>query len=762
MTEIRDYNGRPSIWIDGKPYTSPIAFIRTREKVDGKMQIFFDKNYFKALGEAGIKVYYISCNTTWVQSDSLEVFDAEVKMLLDAVPDAYIIARISLHPPKEWIEANPDECVLYSDGTSPEVELWTESYQTRMPHMYSLCSQKWREDAGDAMVKTWLKILERPYADRIIACFPTAGGTSEWYYITRFLKGSAHLGHSKAFRQEFSLYLREKYGTEEELRRVWKDSEATFDNPKLPEQEMLYYINKVDEDTLVPREKIRANDPVPEAYRNGTNVGSFTDLDACPQVYDFINAFSYGTARSQTYFAKRIKEVTPGHLVGFCYGAQDCISFFEGRTVGIRMILECKDIDFIENPSTYENRRSGGFVGQRVVEDSFSLYNKIYVCQDDVRTMAENRYFQKHYRIWDMTDTLNVLKREFGKIICCDMHIWWFDQLLGGKRFKYPEVYELFAKQRDIAAEAWSLDRRKKSDVAFIFDENSMLGVSQQTSNDLVRMLRNYQMARCGFSYDQYYHTDMSNPNMPSYKMYVFVNTLFLTKSEREVILTKLRQDNAVAVFMYGSGFADPMADKKMSPSNISKLTGFNMAMINDNYSPMFRWNGEKHPISEGFDRRKPQGVMDERRLDGHIPTISNVDAYLYPLFYPDDPDAITLASFLDSGHPAISIKYCGDFTSVYYGGKSISHETLRAIAAFAGANIFCDSGDVCYVGRNYITFHASSSGKKTLYLPVPCEVREVYEDKCYGENVTEFSFDAYFGETKMFRIIENIPPKKD
>ena len=77
------------------------------------------------------------------------------------------------------------------------------------------------------------------------------------------------------------------------------------------------------------------------------------------------------------------------------------------------------------------------------------------------------------------------------------------------------------------------------------------------------------------------------------------------------------------------------------------------------------------------------------------------------------------------------------------------------AFARFAGANIWCESGDVTYIGRNYVTFHASSAGRKTLHLPVPCEVWEVYENKCMGENVTDVSFEVYFGETKMFRIIE-------
>lgn len=756
MTEIKDYHGRPAIWIDGSPYTAPIAFIRTRDLVDGKTQLFFDREYFRSLGEAGIKVYFLSCNTTWLQPNAIEVFDNEARQLLDAVPDAYIIARFGLHPPNDWIESNPDECVLYSDGTSPEADLWTESYRAHMPHMYSLCSQKWREDAGDALVETWLQIMKLPYADRVIACFPAAGSTSEWGYCTPMKLGHACLDHSKAFRREFSLYLREKYGTEEELRRSWKEPTATFDDPKIPDYDMHYYTTQVDRDSAVPREKMLSNAPVPEAFKNGTHIGSFTDVDACPQVLDFYLAWAYGTSRSQVYFAKRVKAVTPDRLFGVCSGAQGCCNYFSGRTSGMQMILEAKEIDFIENPSVYENRRSGGCVGQRVVEDSFSLYNKVYVCQDDARTLAENRYWQKRFRVWDMTDSLNVLKREFGKCICNDMHLWWFDQLLGGKRYKYPEIYDLFSRQTDIAAEAYSLDRRKKSDVAFIFDDESFVGVSQQTSSDLVEMLRSYVMARAGFSYDQYYHNDMANPDMPPHKMYVFVNTLVLSKNERDMIRERLRREHAVAVWLWAPGFCDPFDDKKMSVEHITELTGFRIGMIDDCFSPMFRWNGEKHPLSEGLDRRMPYGVMDERRLRGlGVGETANTDAYLFPLFFPDDPDSVTLASFLDNGHPAVSVKEYDGFTSVYYGGKSISHDTLRAFARFAGANIWCESGDVTYIGRNYVTFHASSAGRKTLHLPVPCEVWEVYENKCMGENVTDVSFEVYFGETKMFRIIE-------
>ena len=39
------------------------------------------------------------------------------EILLEQVPDAYIIVRIGLHPPVEWMEENPDELITYQDGS---------------------------------------------------------------------------------------------------------------------------------------------------------------------------------------------------------------------------------------------------------------------------------------------------------------------------------------------------------------------------------------------------------------------------------------------------------------------------------------------------------------------------------------------------------------------------------------------------------------------------------------------------------------------
>ena len=759
MAEIKNLNGRPAIFIDGKPYPPMMATIRTMKECS---EIIFDEEYFKELGRAGIKIYFLICDTLWLKPNAIELFDYEARKLLEAIPDAYIVPRIGLHPTNEWIRENPDECIRFSDGSSPGVNLFTESYVTDLPAHYALHSSKWREDAGKALRETWEILMKLPYSDRIIGCFLAAGGTSEWYYLhhVHYPDKGISLDHSPAFKREFSKYLTEKYGTDEALQRAWKMPEATLKDPPIPEFEKHYFSDMVDTDAAIPKERMYTYKPVPPPPGNGTNRGSFPDFDKNIDIYDFYRAWHHGTANSVLHFAKIIKEMTPDKLVGAFYGSQGCIGFVRsGSNGGTLKILDSDCVDFLAAPGVYENRLPGGCEGQREVQDSFALRNKIYIVEEDTRTLAENRYFMDKCMIYDMQDSINVMKREFGRTICEDVQAWWFDQLLGGKRYKYPEMYELIAKQQRIAEEAYSIDRNKRSDIALIFDEESMQSISFQSTVDMVELFRNYEMARIGAPCDQYYHNDMSDPNMPSYKMYIFMNCLVLTEEERRAIREKLKKDGALAVWIYASGVVDPEHPEiRFSAEHIEELTGIKMKEEYGKYDAVYRWNGEEDPMVEGLDRRDLYGKFTRRRtmmLAATNDPVSRWDTYLYPLFHSVDPDAKNLAYFLTTGFPAVSVKECDGFTSVFHGSKMIRCDTVRALARHAGCHIYSDSDDVLYANHNYVTLHASSSGKKKLRFNRPVSPYEVYEEKYYGEGVTEIEVDMYLGETKMWRLYD-------
>lgn len=757
MAEIRKHNGRSCIFIDGKPYPPMMATIRTIDGNEAKV----DREYYRQLGAAGIKIYFLICDTIWLKKNALELFREEAEILLEVVPDAYIIPRIGLHPTNEWIEAHPEEVLTYDDGSRPGVHLFSESYETDIPAHYSLCSQKWREAAGKVLEETWLQLMALPYADHIAGCFFAAGGTSEWYYMLPMVTGTAADGRygdfSEAFRRNFSEYLREVYETDEKLQRFWNCPEATIERPILPDRAAHYFAGEVDYDAAQPG-RMYTNAPVPLPPGNGTNRGSFPDMDTNRSVYDFYRALHIGTAKSVVYFAELIKRLTPDKLVGAFYGSHGCTNFIRsGTNGGVSVILKSGKVDFLAAPGVYENRAPGGFVGQREFSDSLDLHNMVYIVEEDARTHFENRFFGDRYFMYDMTDSVNVMKRDFGRSLCEGVQAWWFDQLIGGRRYKNETLYRLIAKQQEIAQQAYRLDRRKCSEIAFIYDEESTQAVSNQTTTELVELPRNYEKDRIGAPVDLYYHNDLENPDMPSYKLYVFWNTLVLTAAERRAIRERLAKEHAVALFVYASGVVDPEQENSFSEDYITDLTGIRMKRLDERYDSKFRINGEKHEATKGLDPRVLYGWFDRRRTQSlHAQMLnpeSHYDSYLYPLFYSDDPEATVLASFLTSGVPALTLKETDGFTSIFCGAKYLKADLLRRIAAFAGCHIYCDSEDVVYADRNYVVFHSSETGRKTLRFPKKVSPYEVYEEKYYGHDTNEITFETYLGETKMFRL---------
>lgn len=753
MAEVREYNGRPAIFIDGKPYPPMMATIRTID--DHQLRV--DREYYRQLGQSGIRIFFLICDTVWLKPDALKLFDEEARILLEEVPQAYIIPRIGLHPTNEWIEAHPEECVTYGDGTRPPVHLFSESYVTDLPAHYSLCSEVWRQDAGKALEETWGLLMQLPYADRIVGCFLAAGGTSEWYYMLPVVNGDTTYGYSESFRRNFAWYLKEAYGTEEKMRRVWNQPDATFEHAKIPDAESFYFSTHADTAAAVPPMIMYTNCDVPEPFENGHNIGAFLDVNRNMDVYDFYRAMHNGTARSIQHFAKVIKNATPDRLVGAFYGAYGCTDFHNtGTCGGVVRLLNDENLDFLAAPGVYENRQAGGFVGQREMNDSFTLHNKIYIVEEDARTHMENRYFADKYRIYDLTDSINVMKRDFGRTVCEDVQAWWFDQLLGGRRYKCPELYDLISRQQEIAHQAYALNRKKNSEIAFIYDEESPQTVSVQTNKELIELPRNYEKDRIGAPVDLYFHNDMENPDMPAYKLYVFCNTLVLTEEERRQIREKLKREHAVALFLYAPGVVDPEAETRFDEAHIAALTGIQVGRLDERFDSKFRINGEVHPLTEKLDRRKFFGIFDRiRRNSLGIDAGQYWESYLYPLFYSTDPDATVLANFLTSGVPALTVKETDGFTSVFCGAKYVSSELLRAVAEYAGVHLYCDSDDVLYANRNFVVFHSSSAGEKTLRFPRPVSPYELYEEKSYGENVTSITFDTYLGETKMFYLGE-------
>ncbi|MBS7298944.1 MAG: hypothetical protein KIG65_07680 [Eubacteriales bacterium] len=763
MGKLVKHNGSMAISHGDKIYPPMMATIANVD--NGKYKI--DRDYLRNLGANGIKIYFLICDTEWIRPDAFDKLDEEVKILLEEVPDALIMLRIGLHPSNEWVMENLDECLTMQDGSHPGAYLATESYYKDMPACYTLYSDKWRKKAGEYLKDTYDRLMQKPYADRITGVFIAAGNTSEWRQlgpITDPLNG-VYGDFSEALRREYSLYLREKYGTEENLRKAWDDPEATFDNPRIPNMEERYYamdarydLAGIDYD-VNKRWKNPNHEVLPSFYEDDTHIGSFLNVDKYMSVYDFYRARSNGAARSLIYFGELVKEMSDNNLlVGAFYGNYGACHFTQYVSIScVYDVLKSGVVDIFSAPGTYQNRQRGGFEGQRCMYDSMRINGSMFVVEDDTRTHADPTEYCHVYDLFGIEDDIDVLKRNFGRNICDDLQGWWFDQLWGGGRYKFDETYALFNEQSKIAEEAYSLDRAKKHEIAFIYDEESVHMIAPKSLHDTVEYMRNYEVARIGAGVDQYYHNDMSNPDMPDYKLYVFFNVYSLSNEEREAIKAKLRKNNATAMFMYGNGVINFDAEQRFSTANMTDLMGMEIEMENNVRVPLFRKEGD-HEAAKDMEKGRSYGDLDRHiRLSAvgmNDWEIGNYErGYLAPCFSTKEGEGEVIARFRETGKPAMTINECDGYKAVFCGTKVVRAAVIRSIARYAGCHIWEDGDDVLFQNDNYVTIHASSAGEKTIHLPRKCTPYEVYEKKNYGENTDTIKVDMYFGETKMFRL---------
>lgn len=769
IARVERYHGEPAIMIDGKAYPPMTITVQIR-----------DREYLKDLGEAGLKIYYIVANTPWNEpatdpdssrpaqwlagnaepwQDGLTKTLADIEFLLDAVPDAYVILRLNVSPPAEWVNAHPEEMLTYSDG-KPRPVICTSVGREILDGMHSLCSEAWRRD-GDKALDEYFEALEKsPHYDRIIGFFLCAGGTSEWYYPQDLEPADGAYGDfSEPFRKEFERYLRAKYKTVEELRRVWGRPDASFEKPIIPTPADREFISRADEKIVKALRDWETEGrtiglKLNMDAREEANLGVFLNANGYMHVADFFTAWHESTARTVIHFARTIKQHNPDLLVGAFYGSYGCTSYFDGSTCsGTPAILDSGFVDFLAAPGVYNNREPGGIVAQREMQDSFRLRNQIYICEDDSRTHRCKPWMQRDaMALYSVEDSITTLKRDFARNICEDIQGWWFD--MGGDWYKDPDILALFSRQKEIADFAFSLDRTKKNEIALIYDTESVHYVSQVTSRLVTDFFRTSDLGRIGAPVDYYFHNDMARADMPDYKLYVMLNLYYLTDEEREAIHAKARKNNAVVLWLYAPGFINPGASRVMDPANIEKTVGMKLGLIDKTFFPHFRVDPSSHPALRLASGSRRYGYID-RDVHSNIWIDATVlpPVYCNPGFYIDDPDATVLGRYCHNGTPAMAMTEKDGFTSIYCATQVLRSDMLASIASYAGCHLFMHQDDVLYANENFVAVHAKDDGKRVVYFKKPCSPFEVYEKKFYGKNVTQIEFDMKLGETKMFSL---------
>lgn len=770
---IEKVNGRLCIVADGEVLPPMMMTVRTSTKTD----VLLDPAYFRALGKAGIRVFFLILDTEWLKPGAFDLFRREAETLLREVPDAYLCLRVGLHPPVSWCREHPEETVGYSDGKARPVHLYTESYEADYPAMYSLCSERWRRDAGAALSELYDRVAALPYADRILGFFFAAGGTSEWYYLspmeytakTKYTDSGGwvqtedtqdcdvYADTSEAFRRNFARYLTRRYGTDRALSVAW-GRESSLTSPELPGIAERYFVDGADYDLLHPLVKYATSD-APEGPSDAYTIGVFSRLNRSRRAMDFYQALAQGTAESVIYFGRIIKEKNPGLLTGAFCGSLGCCKYFTFGTAGATLpILDSGVIDFLASPGVYENREPGGFTGGRQVYDSFRLRGRMFITEEDCRTHLENAYYRDGFALYDMADTAAVMTREFGKNYCQNLGAWWFDQHVGGGRYRDPDILSLMGKLQTLGRELTLAQDIADftPEVAFIYDEASLHAVSEETSHQAVEFLKNYVIDRPGFPHAEHFVADMSEAAMPDYKLYVFVNCYVMDNKTRQNIKKKLSANQATALFLWGQGFGNPdaPAGECLDPRHMSDLMGISVSLLPGTRYARYRISEPADPVFRGFDPAELLGDYTGRMEPNcsHTKGPRPDHVILCPVLVAAEEGEV-LGRFAADGTPALTRRRGEDYDVLYLASRHVEARLLHNIAREAGVHTFTESGDTFYAGGGLLTLHAAASGEKHLSFPYPVRVEDALSGEVLTEKGMSLSFSLRRGQTRLLRV---------
>ena len=251
--------------------------------------------------------------------------------------------------------------------------------------------------------------------------------------------------------------------------------------------------------------------------------------------------------------ASCVKELTDGRkLVGAFFGYSSIAHEKVSR------VIRSGKVDFFAAPPVYFAVREPGHSGrsQAYYQASYRLHSRVYYEESDFRTFLSNPAFSppNQTRRRPLDESVGIVRRSIGKCLAGGWENWWF--LLGGNdTFSAPELMESIRVGAKEERDTLFTARWTPAEVAVFTaaDEYSTSGGTHAPEFRLAckENLHRDALPACGVPFDSYELSDIADPRLPEYKVYVFPNAFTLSDEMREKIKERVCRKGKTAVWIY-------------------------------------------------------------------------------------------------------------------------------------------------------------------------------------------------------------------
>ena len=708
---VRQHNGTPTLFINGQPHPG-ISYMTYRP----------DAKNFRAMGNIGVHLYSFSATPTdstynlappiWLGPDQFDFssFDARVKLLLDADPAAYFFPRLFLGTPPWWADLHPDDLVRYDpqDG-KPENDSPNSDnsiiLKIRGKRVASWASQTWREQTAQALRRFIQHVESSPYADRVLGYHLASGTTEEWMQWGS--NEDQWADYSPVNTTKFRQWLTKKYQTDEKIRTAWNNQSISLTTADIPSRR---------ERAAAERDYLR-------------------DPQVAQSSIDYTQYTSWLVADTIRYFAAEVKKsVQRKRLVGVFYGYVLQLAGATREQISghhaFQDILRCPDIDFITSPTSYAGRDlESGFPHAMSLIDSIKLHGKLWFDENDFRTyLAKNVPPNFPGYTKTVETTLLSQRRSFAWTLTNRLGMWWFD--MGGGWYDDPRLLAEFEKMNHIAHTNIDVAGKSVAQIAFVVDDNTAAYLS--TSNPfsysaLVRQLQ--ELGHIGAPFDTVHVADLDQ--LPDYRLYIFPNLLAPREADRQRIKQKLARGGSVLWI----GPAGLYRNGQMADENMQDLTGFSLHFAKS--AATWKITPTSEAQSWGWKNPAPFSCGGSPHI---VPIASKNDGQV-------------LGHIANTQLPALVVKSHNDRLSVFSSIPMLPASLLRSIAEKAGVHCYSITGDIVWASNNHLAVHANQAGPRTIHLPQPHRIKNLWNDKILQQNSNRLEANLNKHETLLLRL---------
>jgi hypothetical protein len=712
-SEVRMMNGRPTIHLNGEP-VSPMVYALTDVPGGRWSWEELPSHTIAQFAARGFRLFQVDLffDHCWREDGTMDISLArkQIAGVLHARRDAAVIIRFHVTAPKWWMRRHPEEWVRYAD-VHPRYEssegLPRIIEEDNGPaERVSMASAHWKSEAT-ARLKQFLRLLAKTPEGRALAGIQVANGVYGEWHNWGFYYNEPDV--SEPMNTAFAGWLRQRYGSDANLRTAWNDPTATLASARVP--------------GLDARAATRG------IFRDPATEGRAIDYYRC--VHELV-------ADNILHFARTVKESWPRPIItGTFYGYY--FSTFNRQAAGghleLQRILSSRWIDYLSGPQAYEpeSLKPGEAYRSRSLIMSVRLHGKLWLDEMDAEPTIPLPRVTDHDLI--LRNGVAAVRRNVLFSATKGMGLWFYDFGIGGvdlDNIRYNQrgsrgTWDHSVIMGDIGAMKNLVDARLRvpyssdADVLFVYDTGSFYSTASLRGTDPFSTVTidhaTLAAFKSGVVFDPVHLTDLPLVDLSRYKVIVFGNVWVLTAEQQRYLREHVATGGRTVVWYYAPGYSNGTT---LSVEHCTALTGFALSPETTSTAPAVILT-----LPGDTARTYVTGKDDVR-----------------PLFAVDDPAAEVFGTYRASGHAAVARKIFHDHRAWYIAVPHTGEEPLRSILRTAGAHVYCQNGEIVYAGDGLLVIHTKTGGVhrvtlrsgKIVLFDLPAGVHTLVLDPATGD----------------------------